>query len=149
MGGGGWGGGGFFRGGSVIFFCESRSPATRPEFKMQEPPMAKQPLERFIPFANVEVAVPVILSARACSPPARVEVAVVDVAVKYANVGPDVAVSAVAEVNAASIPAVPPVTPLPLPPTQVPFMLTHPAVSWIPFANVEDALVDVMLRAVV
>ena len=45
------------RASSVIFFCESRSPATRPEFKMQDPPMAKQPLVRLMPLAKVEVAV--------------------------------------------------------------------------------------------
>ena len=39
--------------------------------------------------------------------------------------------------------------PLPEPePKQVPFTLTHPAVSWIPFANVDEALVEVMLSAV-
>ena len=41
----------------VMFFCESKSPATSPEFRMQDPPMAKHPLERFIPLAKVEVAV--------------------------------------------------------------------------------------------
>ena len=42
----------------VMFFCESKSPATRPEvLKAQVPPMAKHPLERFIPFAKVDVAV--------------------------------------------------------------------------------------------
>ena len=40
-----------------MFFCESKSPATSPELRIQDPPMAKQPLERFIPFAKVEVAV--------------------------------------------------------------------------------------------
>src|SRR3989344_6625893 len=34
----------------VMFFCESKSPATSPELRIQDPPMAKQPLERFIPF---------------------------------------------------------------------------------------------------
>ena len=61
----------------VMFFWESRSPATRPEFKMQEPPMAKQPLERFIPFANVEVAlVEVMLRASAWRAVANVDVPV-------------------------------------------------------------------------
>ena len=42
----------------VIFFWEPKSPATRPEvLKAQVPPMAKHPLERFIPFAKVDVAV--------------------------------------------------------------------------------------------
>ena len=42
----------------VMFFCESKSPATRPEvLKAQVPPTAKHPLERFIPFAKVDVAV--------------------------------------------------------------------------------------------
>ena len=49
----------------VMFFCESRSPATRPEFKMQEPPMERHPLTMLIPVAKVEVAVPVMLSASA------------------------------------------------------------------------------------
>ena len=41
----------------VMFFCESRSPAVRPEFKMQEPPIEKQPFVRLMPLAKVEVAV--------------------------------------------------------------------------------------------
>ena len=49
----------------VMFFCESRSPATRPEFKMQDPPMERHPLTMLIPVAKVEVAVPVMLSASA------------------------------------------------------------------------------------
>ena len=49
----------------VMFFCESKSPATRPLFKIQDPPMEKHPLVRLMPFANVEVAVPVMLSASA------------------------------------------------------------------------------------
>ena len=57
------------------------------------------------------------------------------------------AVRAVALVNAASIPAVPPDTPEPLP-RHVPPTVTHPAERTRPFANVEDALVEVMLRAV-
>lgn len=61
----------------VMFFCESKSPATRPEFKMQEPPIAKQPLVRLMPFANVEVAVvEVTLSASAWRAVAKVEVPV-------------------------------------------------------------------------
>ena len=58
----------------VMFFCESRSPATRPEFKMQDPPMERHPLTMLIPVANVEVAVPVMLSALACRPDEKVEV---------------------------------------------------------------------------
>src|SRR3989344_9120767 len=60
-----------------MFFCESRSPATRPEFKIQEPPMAKHPFVRFIPFANVEVAVvEVMLRASAWRAVEKVEVPV-------------------------------------------------------------------------
>ena len=62
---------------SVMFFCESKSPATRPEFKMQDPPMAKQPLVRLMPLANVEVAVvEVMLRASAWRAVAKVEVPV-------------------------------------------------------------------------
>ena len=61
----------------VMFFCESRSPATRPLFKIQEPPMAKHPFARFIPFANVDVAVvEVMLSAVAWRAVANVDVPV-------------------------------------------------------------------------
>ncbi len=60
----------------VMFFCESKSPATSPEFKMQEPPIEKQPFVRLMPLANVLVAVvDVILSALAESPFVNVEVA--------------------------------------------------------------------------
>ena len=52
----------------VVFFCESKSPATSPvaRVRAQAPLIAKHPLERFMPLANVEVAVvDVMLRARA------------------------------------------------------------------------------------
>ena len=58
------------------------------------------------------------------------------------------AVSAVALVKAASIPAVPPVTPLPLPPTHVPFTAKHPLKRLNPFAAVEVALAPESARYV-
>ena len=61
----------------VMFFWESKSPATRPEFKIQEPPMAKHPFVRLMPLANVEVAVvEVMLRASAWRAVAKVEVPV-------------------------------------------------------------------------
>ena len=61
----------------VMLFCESKSPATRPEFKMQEPPMAKHPPVRLMPLANVLVAVvDVMLRASAWRAVAKVEVPV-------------------------------------------------------------------------
>ena len=58
------------------------------------------------------------------------------------------AVSAVAEVNAASIPAVPPETPLPDPLIHVPPIEKHPVARLRPLPNVEVALCEVMLSAV-
>ena len=61
----------------VMFFCESRSPATRPEFKMQEPRIEKHPADRFMPLAKVEVAVvDVMLRASAWRAVANVDVPV-------------------------------------------------------------------------
>jgi len=66
-------------------------PETSTEVTLPEPPfprqvpfgMRKQPLERAMPFAKVEVAVwEVTFKALAWTPQAKVEVAVVEVAVK-------------------------------------------------------------------
>ena len=63
-----------------------------------------------------------------------------EVAQKAAKVGVPVAVTAVAEVNAASIPAVPPETPDPLlPPMQVPLTEKQPVATLMPLVNVEVA----------
>lgn len=80
-------------------------------------------------------------------PPEMVLVAVVEVAKKLANVGVPVAVRAVAEVKAANMPVVPPVTPLPVPPpTQVPFTAKQPEVKLIPFAKVDEAVAEVTFK---
>ena len=56
--------------------------------------------------------------------------------------------SVVASVKNATLLAAPPETPDPPPPTHVPFTAKHPAERFHPFAPVEVAEVDVMLRAV-
>src|SRR5438093_1603890 len=62
-----------------------------------------------MPFKKVDVEFPVSLIAATLRPPVSVEVAV-EVAKKYANVGPEVAVSVVEFVHAVSMPVVPPET---------------------------------------
>src|SRR3989344_3554445 len=53
-----------FRAWRVMFFCESRSPATRPDvLKAQVPPIAKHPAVRLIPPAKVLVAVLLLVMA--------------------------------------------------------------------------------------
>lgn len=83
---------------------------------------------------STKFAVPVVVPT--WRDPATVEVAEEEVAVKYWKVGPDVAVRVDAEVKAASIPVVPPVTPEPLPMHAPPLYVIHPAVRLMPSAAV-------------